>query len=540
MGFLQLHTHSRTGSLRDCVASIPEMVDICSKNDMSFTLTDHGSMGGILEYYKHAKKKGVKFVPGNEIYVNGSRDRMFQIKGLLADLKPKAIKAKGKEKEEITKQVHQLSLEFEDVKKPKHLLVFARNEFGVNNLFELSNLAYGKGFYNKPTNTYKEIFDLPTDKNGSRGLIITTACLGSESSQYLLKDNYEGAYDWIGNMHEEIRDEFFVEVQPNGMEIQKQVNSGLIDIAKKLNIPLVIGTDSHYTDIKYNKLHEVFLLLQGKQKISDIGKKQWRITYQNKKGEILRKKVDKDGESEFFGANPKSIKIGTKVKDNTVKKIEEVNKVWLIEAEDLSFKTEKQLRRVIKQHEELAPLADVLINQNKLLYDLVEDINLDGCTKLPRFEDEDEKLKFLCVKGLQKKSKLARDQRYIDRVKYELEIIKKGGLASYFLILADLVEQSKNVGIGVGPSRGSGGAFLVNYLIGITRLDPIEWGDKTGGLFDASRFLNPERVSKEEVVSIETEDGELKFGVDDEVEIIRGGKKMVVLAKDIFEEDDIV
>lgn len=537
--FLALHNHSRTGSLRDCVSSIPEVVDICSKNNMSFTLTDHGSLGGVFEYYKSAKKNGVKFVPGNEIYANGYRDRMFVVRDLLKKLKPLATKAKGQEKVELTKQVHSLALEFEDIKKPRHLLLFAKNEHGYHNLIELSNLAYSKGFYGKPMNTYKEIFDLPKDKDGSRGLIITTACLGSESSQYLIKENRDAAHDWIGMMQEEIKDEFFVELQPNGMEIQKQVNAGLIDIARKLNIPLVVGTDSHYTDMKYNKLHELFLLMQGKQKVSDIGKKQWRITYQNKKGEILRKKVDKDGQAEFFGTRPDTLSVDDKVKDNVIKKIEEVDKVWLIEAEDLSFKTEKQLRDVIKKHEELVDLEDELVDGNKYLYSLVEDIEIDGCTKLPAFENEDELLKQLCVKGLMSKKKEAKDPRYIERLKSELDLIKKGRLASYFLILSDLVRQSINIGVPVGPCRGSGGAFLVNYLIGITRIDPILWGEKTGGLFDPSRFLNPERVSVKEVISLETEEGTITYDPEDMVVVTRNGKEITIQAKDIEEGDNI-
>ena len=421
--FLQLHTHSRNGSLRDCVASIEDMVDICSKNNMSFTLTDHGTMGGVMEYYRQAKKAGVKFFPGNEIYVNGNRDRMFFVRDELKKIKPLATKAKGAEKAELTKQVHKLSLEFEDIKKSRHLLIFARNEFGFHNLIELSNIAYTKGFYGKPTNTYQEIFDLPTDRDGSRGLIITTACLGSESSQYIINDNDDKAFDWIGLMREEIKDEFFIEVQPNGMDLQKKVNRSLIDIARKQNIPLVVGTDSHYTDIKYSKLHEIFLLLQGKEKISDIGKKQWRITYQNNKGEIKRKKVDKG--DKFFDHDPSTLEKGSKIKNNIINKIEEVDKVWLIEADDLSFKTEKQLRGVIQHHPELVPLEDELINNNKVLYDIVDDIDIDECTKLPRFENEDEELKLLCIKGLKKKPKLAKDSRYFERLS---EIFRTSGL----------------------------------------------------------------------------------------------------------------
>jgi len=535
--YLQIHSHTRRGSLRDCIASVEDMCKISAQNNMSWTCTDHGSVGALLENYNLAKKHGTKFVPGVELYVNGKRDRMFVVRERLAALKKEGKKTQisKEENENRLKEIRQLSYEFEELKKPRHLLVVAKNEFGFYNLLQLVNEGYLKGFYNKPTNTYKELFDLPK-KNGDRGLIVTSSCIASDSSQFILNNKKDNASDWLEMMKEEFCSDFYAEVQPNKMEEQRIVNTELIQLANKLKIPLVVGADSHYISMKHSKLHELFLLMQGKQKVSDIGKKQWRITYETKKGEVLKKKVEKDGE--FFGESIKTLKIGDSPKNNEIKKIEEVNKVWMIEDAELSFKTEADMRNILKQREELKDIEDLLISNNKDLYEKIENIEIDSSIKLPRFENDDETLKKLCAKGLIRIKK-SKDLEYIQRLKYELDIIKRGGLASYFLILEDLVSHSIKIGIPVGPSRGSGGSALVNYLLGITRLDPIEWGKKTAGMFDFARFLNPERVSKKDVISIETDEGFKEVDINEEIKIKRDNKVIIVKAVEIKIGDEI-
>ena len=204
--FLSIHNHSRQGSLRDGLSDIHELVKISKERDMAFAITEHGSVGSWVQYNIACKKHGVKPVFGNEIYINRKRDRMFEVRAQLKRLKEMNKNSLSKEeKANLTHEVRQLSLEFDEIKKPRHLVVIAKNQHGLHNLLELSNVAYLKGFYNKPTNCYEEIFDLPKDKNGDRGIIVTSACLASDSSQYILAGKNGDAEDWAQLMREELR-----------------------------------------------------------------------------------------------------------------------------------------------------------------------------------------------------------------------------------------------------------------------------------------------------------------------------------------------
>ena len=467
--YVSWHNHCRSGSLRDALSPVKELVEKSKNNDMAFAITDHGSIAAWIEIYDECKKNNVKPILGNEIYIHPNRKRFFELNELLSDKKLDAD----------TKR--ELEIEKEEMGRYNHLVVVAKNHHGFHNLIDLSNQGYINGYYRFPLNSYEELLDLPK-KDDSRGLLISSACLGSPLSQFILKEQFENAENWIKFMQENFGSDFYLEVQAVNMDEQRLVNTKIMEYAKKFKIPTILANDSHYPTDDYAKAHERFLLLQGEQKVSDIGKKQWRIIYEDvKTGKRKRKKIDL---GEDFKKNLKvdDLVVGQTYKTSTgedkIIKKELVDKVWLIEADDLSFKTEEEIRnKVIKEHPELKKDLETLVATNYSLYDLIEEIKIDTTNKLPKFENSYEQLLEKVAAGVKRHRIMSKPNKtvYLKRIQEELLVINKNGFNEYFLILADLFEYIHNNGIARGCGRGSSVGSLVAMLLGITVVDPLEW-----------------------------------------------------------------
>jgi DNA polymerase-3 subunit alpha len=534
--FLSHHTHDNIGSIRDCTASVEEMFKICSKNNMSFSSTNHGYAASFAEIYKQSKKYNVKPVFGVEFYLSQKRDRLFFIRSKLEELKNIKTNVK-EEKEKIDDEIRVLNIEFEEIKKYNHICVIAKNLHGYRNLIELHNIATLTSFYHKPLLSLKDLFNCEKDKAGDRGLVVTSACLGGVIPQNFLKGKDAHAEEHALIMKEEFRDNWFLEVQAHELQEQREVNRKIISLSKKVNVPLIIGTDSHYISPEYSRSHEIFLLLQGEQKVSDIGKKVFRITYETPRGETKRKKLDPS--EEWNGVLCSSLKEGdtfykkkiSKDKwDAKIKKIEEVNKVWMIESADLSFKTESQLRTHLRKFDELSEIENDLIESNKDVYEKIENFDWDNDLKLPIIDKANDILFDECVSSLKSKG-LYNKTEYIEIFKMEFSVIKSGGLSSYFLILKDIIDFAKSRRIPVGPARGSSGASLIVYLLGITRIDPLLWD------FNFERFLNTKKISSDSERIRITKDGiDIDLRPNEEVKLKNG---IIKKAKDLKIGDEI-
>ena len=532
--FLHIHNHTRIGSVRDSTNNPHIVADLCKRDNLSaYTITDHGTSAGWIEYFKACEKNGIKPVFGVEFYLNRYRDRIFEIRKELERLK------KEKNNDNASAMVKALNFEMEEIKKNNHLVIFAKNLHGYYNILELHNHAFMKGFYGKPLITLEELFDMPK-KHDDRGIILTSSCLAGVIPQNIMNEDYSKAEDHALLMREEFKDNFYLEIQAHELEEQRLVNRGLIDIHKKTKIPLCIGTDAHYPDTSYSRSHEIFLLIQGEEKVEDIGKKIWKITYETNKGEIRRKKID-FGE-EIYGFKIEDINVGDHIHKKKgrmdangkwelkINKKELVNKVWMIESADLSFKTVEQLHEHIDKFEELREIKDHMMNSNYEIYDKIEHIRPNSDLKLPFFDNDYKTLVDLCLEGMKEKKLTGKE--YADRLKIELTTIKNGGLSSYFLILKDIVDYAKTDQIPAGPGRGSSGSSLVVYLLGITRLDPVKWN------FNFERFLNEKKIGENLIkYRIELDDGrEIELGENDMVKLKNGESKKV---KDLRRDDEI-
>ena len=392
--FVHLHVHSEY-SLLDGMSRIKDLPVRAKELGMkAIALTDHGVMYGAVDFYKECKKNDIKPIIGCEVYVaphsrfdkEAGRDNGYN-----------------------------------------HLILLAKNKTGYQNLSKLVSLSFVEGFYYKPR------IDLEILEQYSEGLICLSACLAGSLSQAIIQDNMEKAEE-IALWHKRVfKDDYYIEIQHNGLRQQIIVNQKLIQLARKLDIPLVATNDAHYLKKEDSYFHEVLLCIQTGKRMSDED----RMRFETQEFYIKSPEEMADYFSEF----PDAI-------ENTVKIAEKCNY-------DFEFGVTK------------------LPN-----YDVPEEY----ATHLDYFKD-------LCYKGIKKRYGENPAEEVMSRLEYEISVIDKMGYVDYFLIVWDYINYAKSVGIPVGPGRGSGAGSIAAYAIGITDIDPLKYGL----LFE--RFLNPERVS---------------------------------------------
>jgi DNA polymerase-3 subunit alpha len=380
--------------------TIDEILNYVKEMGMdSVALTDHNALYGAVEFYKKAKEKGIKPIIGAEMYLAFEK---------MSDKRPG----------------------IDD--KRYHLVLLVKNDQGYKNLIKLITKAFLEGFYYKPR------IDEKTMAEFSEGLIALSACVQGKIPQLILAKRFQEAEN-CAKKYQEIfgKENFYLEIQhhPNLRE-QKIVNEGLIELSKKLKIPLVATNDCHYLRPEDAEAQDILMLINT-------------------------------------GADPNDPERLT------------------MKADDFS------MRPPSRMIEDFKLIPEAIENTQKI----VESCNFEfrlGETKMPKFEapegkTPEEYLEKLCFEGLKKRYGEKIDQKVLERLRYELDVIKKIGFASYFLIVQDFVNWAKSQRIVVGPGRGSVGGSLVAYVLGITEIDPLKYGL----LFE--RFLNPERISPPDI-----------------------------------------
>jgi len=314
----------------------------------------------------------------------------------------------------------------------KHLVLLAKNEIGWKNLIKLITIGHTEGFYYKPRIDF-EVLEKYKD-----GLVALSSCIGGVVSTYLVDGDYEGAKKMAKKFKEIFGDDFYLEVQNHFIDKEQPVLQGMPRLSKELGIKLVATNDCHYIKQEHAIPHNIFISIQDKNSVRDI--------YQ--------------------------LKYGT---------------------DQVYFKTAEEMYQAFKDFPEAIETT----------LEIAEKCNLEielGKNYLPHFpipEDAgvktpDEYLEKLAWEGLQKRYKTI-TREVEDRLKYELDVIKRMGFSTYFLIVHDFINQARKMGVAVGPGRGSAAGSIVSYALGITNIDPL----KHDLLFE--RFLNPERVSMPDI-----------------------------------------
>ena len=392
--FVHLHIHSEF-SLLDGANRIKDLPVRAKELGMdAIAITDHGVMFGAIDFYKACKKEGVKPIIGCEVYV-APRSRTDKQPGI---------------------DNHYY-----------HLILLAKNNEGYKNLSKLVSLSFVDGYYYKPR------IDREILEKYHKGLICLSACLAGEVNQALLSGQNEKA-EQVALWHKKVfGDDYYIEIQNNGIKEQVLANQKLVQLARKLDIPLVATNDAHYLKREDAYNHEVLLCIQTGKRMSDEDRMKFDTD------ELYVKSPEEM--AEYFKAFPDAI-------ENTVKIAEQCN-------------VEFEFGHTILPNYDVPP-------EYPTHYDF---------------------LKELCDKGLKKRYGENLSEEIQKRAEYELNIIKKMGYVDYYLIVWDFIHYAKTNGIPVGPGRGSGAGSILAYAIEITDIDPIKYGL----LFE--RFLNPERIS---------------------------------------------
>jgi len=413
--FVHLHTHTVFSPL-DGIASPEEYFKICSERKYeALAITEHGNMASMPDAYEAARKYGIKYIPGCELYFNDNEEIR---RNLVKDAAKKIRQIGDEERGRYFRH--------------RHLTVLCQNMVGYRNLLKIKRLACIEGFYRKPRASVDMI------QRHKDGIIVLSGCangpIGYELQLYWEKklanhDNrtcgvyMNNAVSMAQKFKEVLGDNFYIELQMPGIKNDVHIFASLINIAKDLKIKCVITNDAHYISADDYQL------------------------------QLIMTAIDQD----------------TTIDDPDL---------FISDSSSGYFKTREELRQTFlksyKSNDVSLDDFEEACDNTLVIARMCETFKPDVRSKLPSIEGADDKLRQLVAEGLAKNG-LDKDPRYVDRAEFELKRIIKKNFSSYFLICRDIVRQSTEVlGMPVGP-RGSAGGSLVCFLIGIHEVDPIRF-----------------------------------------------------------------
>ncbi|HHJ11499.1 MAG TPA: DNA polymerase III subunit alpha [Bacteroidetes bacterium] len=404
--FTHLHLHTQY-SILDGLCRISDLVIKAKEDGMTaMAVTDHGNLFGAKDFHDQCTIAGIKPIIGCEMYV--AANSRFERKG-------------------------------KDDRSGYHLILLAKNKKGYKNLIRLVSLAWLEGFYYKPR------IDRELLEKYHEGLIVSTACLGGEVPQAVLRDGLEKAEEVIKWYKGLFGEDFYLEMQRHRTgdpkidedvyERQQEVNEAFLKLSEKLNVKILATNDVHFTNEEDAEAHDHLICINTGKDLDDPS----RMRYTGQE--------------------------------------------W--------FKTSGEMQEIFSD------VPEVFENIQEVV-DKIEAYELNQPPIMPRFPlpdgftDDNEFLKYLTYEGARKRygeitGKLK------ERIDYELSVIRNMGFPGYFLIVQDFLNAARNMGVSVGPGRGSAAGSVVAYCIGITDIDPIHYNL----LFE--RFLNPERISMPDI-----------------------------------------
>lgn len=340
---------------------------------------------------------------------------------------------------------HRKSFTKEDKDKRFHQLLLAKNPEGYKNLVKLCSMGYIEGLYGKYPRIDKELI-----LKHHTGLIATTCCIGAMVPQAILRHGEEAArkeFEWWLDLFGE---DYYIELQRHSMAEQDKVNEILLKFAKEYNVKVICSNDSHYVDQKDSNAHDILLCINT-------------------------------GEKQATPAIREFVEEGTVMKNGRFA-------FW---NDQFYFKTQAEMGKLFHDLPEALDNTLEIVDKVETLK-LKQDIMLPNFVVPTEFTSQDEYLRHLTYTGAKERYKTITAE-VEDRLNFELHTIKTMGFAGYFLIVADFIKAGRDLGVFVGPGRGSAAGSAVAYCIGITNIDPIKYQL----LFE--RFLNPDRKSMPDI-----------------------------------------
>src|SRR5712672_1422949 len=421
--FVHLHVHTDY-SLLDGACETSELLDEASRQKMpAVAITDHGNLFAAANFFYEASKRDVKAIIGCEVYVaRGSRHERGE----------KTNAGNGQDRGDVEP----------GMRGSNHLVLLCESLEGYHNLIKLVSAGFLEGFYYRPRIDYDLL------SKHSKGLIALSACLRGPVTEAVVDQKYEQARENAYRLRDVFgKGNFFIEVQDQGLPIEKNVNRELVRLSKETGIPIVATNDCHYLHHDDAHAQEVLLCIQTGKTMSDTNRMKFQTDqfYFKTAAEM----------AQVFGEIPEAL-------SRTV---------------DIASRCNVKIERIPN------PFPEFKVPEGHTSASYFESVVREGfAARLPQLERQ-------AQQGFLRNS-LAEYER---RLTFEIEMIKKMRYEGYFLIVWDFIHYARAQDVPVGPGRGSAAGSLVSYALRITDVDPLQYNL----LFE--RFLNPERVSMPDI-----------------------------------------
>ena len=477
--FVHLHVHTYY-SILDGQSSISRLVDKAIGNGMKgMAITDHGDMFGIKEFFDYCNgvngkrtKEGLEpFKPifGCEMYVARHR-------------KEDKVKENGD-------------------RSGYHLIVLAKNYKGYKNLIKLVSNSWIDGFYGRPRTDRADL------ERYHEGLIVCSACIGGEVPKKIINDDIEGAREAAQWYHNLFGDDYYLELQRHEVKdpsqranretfpLQQKANKVLLELAKEYGIKVICSNDAHFVDQENAEAHDHLLCLSTGKDLDDPT----RMLYTKQEWFKTREEMN-----DVFQDIPEAL-------SNTLEILDKVETYDIEHAPIMpffpipeDFGTEEQWREKFTPEQLFDEFTSDENGENQLPREEGEKKikKLGGIDKLYRIKFEADYLAKLAYEGAERLYPTPLTDEVSERIKFELHIMKTMGFPGYFLIVQDFINSAQQeLGVMVGPGRGSAAGSVVAYCLGITKIDPVKYDL----LFE--RFLNPDRISLPDIDTDFDDDG---------------------------------
>ena len=479
--FVHLHVHSHY-SILDGMSSISGLVDKASKTGMNaVALTDHGNMFGVKEFFNYVKKKN------NKVYSQLKLTRQkLDNEGITVEEKAELLQQLADDNRKLFKPIigcetyvakrGRLSKDGSDDRSGYHLILLAKNKKGYQNLCKLISASWIEGMYYRPRIDHEIL------EKYSEGLIVSSACLGGEIHKKVESGNLAEAEKAIMWYKRVFGDDFYIELQrhktdkPNAdySTYEKQViqNAELIKLARKTNTKIVASNDVHFVEEEHGEAHERLICLSTGKDLDDPArmrytKKEWLKTPE----QMLQ----------IFADIPETLENTLEIADKVEFYDIDSNAMMPVFPIPVDFGSEEEYRNRFSN--------EMLLNEfgEKGIKDV------GGFERAVRVKLEADYLGKLTLEGARHRYGENIGPETMERIEFELHVMKTMGFPGYFLIVQDFINAAREMKVSVGPGRGSAAGSVVAYCLRITDIDPLKYDL----LFE--RFLNPDRISMPDI-----------------------------------------
>ena len=443
--FVHLHVHSQY-SILDGQAAIKKLVDKAIADGMKgIALTDHGNMMGVKEFFNYVNKLNAK---------KSEEEKFKPIIGCEVYIAPRRLQDKETKDD-----------------RGYHLILLAKNKKGYHNLVKIVSKAWSEGYYYNPRTDKTEV------EKYHEGIICCSACLGGEIPQLIKNGQLDKAEESVMWFKSLFGDDYYLELQLHKATVERanhevyplqvEVNKHIVELSKKCGVKLICSNDVHFVDEENAEAHDRLICLSTGKDLDDPN----RMLYS--KQEWMKTKAEMwEMFSDIPEAMANTVEICDKVEFYTIDNAPIMPNFAIPE----EFGTEEEYRKTIT-HEDLFneftrdEKGNVVLSQEEAEKKIKK---LGGYDKLYRIKLEGDYLRKITYDGAKKCYPEPFSQELIDRIDFELHIMKTMGFPGYFLIVQDFIKAAREeLGVSVGPGRGSAAGSVVAYALGITRVDPI-------------------------------------------------------------------